>query len=129
MQKTVRTLSILTVLTLLFISVSPAFAQDDTPPEDTLRRTLREYMTAAFAEALDLDILDVQSRLDAGESFQDIAAAQGIEGSEFRHLMVDVIEEAKTNAIRDGVIEEEDADRIRERFRRRRGARRERRRR
>lgn len=127
MQKAIKSFSIITVLVILFISVSPAFAQGETPLEDRPERTLREYVTAAFADASNLDLLDVQKRMDAGESYREIAASQGIEGIDFLSLMAEVIEEAVDQAIQDGVISEEDADRMRERYQRRRDFRRRRR--
>jgi hypothetical protein len=129
MNNKMRILSIMAVVAILFVGASPAFAQDDTPPEDASRRPLRDYVIAAFAEALGLCVEDVEGRLDAGESLMEIAASQGIERSEFRRFMAAVIEEAKANALRDGVIDEEDVDRLRERYRKRRDERRERRRR
>jgi len=129
MKKTMSIFSILTVLVILFDGVSSAFAQTETSTEDQPERPLRDYVTAAFATALDLDLLDVQNRLDAGETYRDIAAGQGVEGREFLNLMTEAIDEAINEAIRDGAITEEDADRMRERVQRRRDSRKRRRKR
>ncbi len=127
MHKFVRITSILALLVISFTSVSAVFAQTETPTEDRPERPLRDYVTAAFTAALDLDLLDVQIRMDAGGTYRDIAAGQGVEGREFLNLMAEVIDEAVNEAIRDGVITEEDADRLRERYQRRRDFRRKRR--
>jgi hypothetical protein len=124
MQKVARVISILALLVISFTSVSPAFAQTEALIEDQPERPLRDYVTAAFAAALNLDLLDVQSRLDSGETYRDIAAGQGVEGREFLNLMAEVIDEAVNEAIRDGVITAEDAERIREWYQRRRDFRR-----
>jgi hypothetical protein len=118
MQQSVRIFSILALLVILFSSVGPVYAQDVTASEDHPEKPLRDYVTAAFAAALNLDLLDVQNRLDTGETYRDIAAGQGVEGLEFLNLMAEVIDEAVNEAIRDGVITEEDADQMRERYQR-----------
>jgi uncharacterized protein (DUF433 family) len=120
MQKSVRIFSILALLVILFSSVGPVYAQDVTASEDHPERPLRDYVTAAFAAALNLDILDVQNRLDAGESYREIASSQGVEGREFLSMMAEVLAETVNEAIRDGVITAEEAERIRERCQKRR---------
>ena len=120
MHRFVRLAVILTLLGISFASISPAFAQAETSAEDQPERPLRDYVTAAFATALDLDLQDIQNRMDAGETFREIAAAQGVDGREFLSLMAEVIDEAGNQAIRDGVITQEDAERVRARVQRRR---------
>ena len=119
MQKLIRTLSILTVLVISFTSISPAFAQSETLSDSEDGRPLRDYVIAAFAAALGLDPADVQARLDGGETLQDIAASQGIVRDDFRRLMAEVMAEARAMALRDEVITEEEADRLRWRYKNR----------
>ena len=106
MKKNYLILSSLMVLALAFGAVSPAFAGDGDQPEHR-SGALKEYLVEAFASVAGLDLSEVQSRRDAGESLKDIAESLDIIFS-----MSDVISSAAAQALADGVISQEQADRI-----------------
>jgi hypothetical protein len=71
---------------------------------------LHPYMIAAFAEKLSLQTEDVNTRLAAGESLDDIAIAAGVQAEDFPTLMVEVRSQALTAAVAAGVITQAQAD-------------------
>ncbi len=71
---------------------------------------LHDYMTAAFADQLNVSVDEINERLASGEHMVDIALEQGLTVEEFRALMVDVRAQAIDQALADGVITQEQAD-------------------
>ncbi len=71
---------------------------------------LHEYMIAAYAEALDIPVADLEARLDSGETMSQIAISTGMTLDEFRTLMVEVRTQAIDQALSDGVLTQAQAD-------------------
>ncbi len=71
---------------------------------------LHDYMIAAYAEALDIPVADLETRLDNGETMSQIALSTGMTLDEFRTLMVDVRTQAIDQALADGVLTQAQAD-------------------
>ncbi len=71
---------------------------------------LHDYMLAAYADALNLTVDELQARLDSGDRIIDIAIDQGLTLAEFRDLKTSVRQTAIDNALADGVITQEQAD-------------------
>src|SRR4030042_594715 len=65
---------------------------------------LHDYMIAAYAEALDIPVADLEARLDSGETMSQIALSTGMTLDEFRTLMVHVRTQAIDHAPDDGVL-------------------------
>ena len=79
MQKVARVISILALLVISFTSVSPAFAQTEALIEDQPERPLRDYVTAAFAAALN-ELLRSGSAGEAAKQDSDQRAESGTHG-------------------------------------------------
>ena len=71
---------------------------------------LHDYMIAGFAEAFNLDVVDLQARIDGGETMYDVALELGYTQESFSELMVTVRTDAINQALADGVITQEQAD-------------------
>ncbi len=71
---------------------------------------LHDYMIAAYAEALNIPVVDLEARLANGESMSQIALSTGLTLAEFRTLMVDVRTQAIEQALADGVLTQAQAD-------------------
>ncbi len=71
---------------------------------------LHDYTIAAYAEALDIPVADLEARLDSGETMSQIALSTGMTLDEFRTLMVDVRTQAIDQALADGVLTQAQAD-------------------
>ncbi len=71
---------------------------------------LHDYMIAAYAEALNIPVADLEARLENGETMSQIALSTGMTLDEFRTLMVDVRTQAIDQALADGVLTQAQAD-------------------
>ena len=71
---------------------------------------MREYMIAAFAEAVGLTPEEVTTRLSNGETMREIALAQGKTEAELPDLIKQVQQAALDKAVADGVITQAQAD-------------------
>ncbi|OGN92798.1 MAG: hypothetical protein A2Y88_07955 [Chloroflexi bacterium RBG_13_48_10] len=71
---------------------------------------MHEYMISAFAEAIDLTVEAVETRLADGESLKEIAIAQGITEDQLPDLLTQVHQAALDAAVADEVITQEQAD-------------------
>ena len=71
---------------------------------------MHEYMISAFAEAIDLTVEAVETRLADGESLKEIAIAQGCTEDQLPDLLTQVHQAALDAAVADGIITEEQAD-------------------
>lgn len=74
-----------------------------------------EYMLDAFAEAVGLTPEQVQERIDAGETRWNIALSEGFTEEEIPDLLFSAHSEALQEMVVDGVITQEQADRMLER--------------
>lgn len=77
---------------------------------------LHDYMLAAFAEALDLKVEDVETRLADGKTLREIATAQGFTQDELKDLVTKVRQAALDAAVADEVITQAQADFMLERM-------------
>ncbi len=71
---------------------------------------LHDTMLAAMAEALGIPAADLETRLASGETFYQIALAQGIAADDIPALMQTARSQALAAALADGVITQEQAD-------------------
>jgi hypothetical protein len=71
---------------------------------------LHDYMLAGFAAAFDMEVADLQARLDAGETMYDVAVSLNYTQEQFTELMTTVRTDAINQALADGVITQEQAD-------------------
>ena len=131
MKKFVVTLMVVAVVVFTLSAVGVAYAQSptQTPGTGTGRMggrgsqnglggantpvgdgILHDYMIAAYAEALDIPVADLEARLDSGETMSQIALSTGMTLDEFRTLMVDVRTQAIDQALADGVLTQAQAD-------------------
>lgn len=74
----------------------------------------RDQMKAAMAEALDLSDEEFEAAIAEGQTLSQIAEAQGVEMADVRAVMVDAGQEFLDQAVADGLLTQEQADRFRE---------------
>jgi len=134
MNKLMKTFVILAVAAIALGSASAVFAQTDTPDspigfggigigsrskrggrgngsqmlyqnrdsmEDGL---LHDAMIAAFSEALNIPVLDLEERLAAGESMADIALSTGMTLEDFRTLLTEIRTTVHDQAVEEGLL-------------------------
>lgn len=116
MKKTILIVALI-VFALGVFGVGAAFAQDDTPPVgrwgmmgNGTAGPMHTFMVTEFAEALDLNVNDINTRLAAGESMYEIAISAGASADEFPVLMTEVRANAVAAAVKANVITQEQAD-------------------
>ena len=71
---------------------------------------LHDYMIAAFAEKLNIPVVDLEARLDQGETMSQIALSTGLTVDQFRTLWVEARTQAIDQAVADGVLSQQQAD-------------------
>lgn len=71
---------------------------------------LNELMHERLAEELGLTVDELEARHDAGESFMQIALAQGLSKQDAAALMRTIRDEAAAKAVADGLVTQEEAD-------------------
>ena len=114
MKKTLLIVA-LVVLAVAALGVGVAFAQGEPPafggrgPGDGTG-PLHEYMVKAMADAVGLSVDAFEARHDAGETFYQIALAEGFSAEEIPALMQGARDTALDAAAKDGVISQEQAD-------------------
>jgi hypothetical protein len=131
MKKLVKSFVILAVVAIALGSASAVFAQSSTPETPTgfgsrgnrggmgsgstfLNQNrdsfedglLHDEMIAAFAEALDLDVEVVETRLADGETMAEIALSTGLTLDEFRTVLKDVRTQVHEWAVEEGILPE-----------------------
>ena len=114
MKKTLLIVTTL-VVTLGALSVGVVSAQEGGPPYGQRgvadgTGTLHDYMEEAMADAVGLSVDAFEARHDAGETFYQIALAQGFTAEEIPALMQEARANALDAAAKDGVISQEQAD-------------------
>jgi len=77
---------------------------------------MHEYMIETFAEALELEPEEIESRLAEGETMWQIAESLGISIDEFGELMLEARTDALEAAVDNGIIPQEQADWMLERM-------------
>jgi uncharacterized protein YidB (DUF937 family) len=71
---------------------------------------MHEYMEAAMAKALGMDVEDLEAAIDSGKTMWDVAQEKGISQDEFFTLMQTARGEALKQMVADGVITQAQAD-------------------
>jgi hypothetical protein len=128
---------LLTLLLILTTGISLVSADPTDPPEDRKEDTkpgwgcgmgagrwlgngigpgvgsIRDYVTAELAAGLGLSLDDFTARREAGETFGDLAQAQGLTFAQAQSLVVNARNVAIDNALADGAITEKQANRMR----------------
>ena len=77
---------------------------------------MKDYMISAFASAVGLSVDEVNTRLTNGETFKQIAIAQGKAEADLPALASQVRKDALDKAVADGVITQTQADTMLERM-------------
>jgi len=77
---------------------------------------MHDYMIAAFADAVGLTVEEVDTRLAKGETFKEIAIAQGKVEADLSALAEQVRKAALDKAVADGIITQTQAGRMLERM-------------
>jgi hypothetical protein len=109
MKKTYLTV-VLVLLALGVVGVGAVLAQGQNPPVNPGTGVLHAYMTQALADVLGLSVDEFNSRHTAGETFYEIALAEGFTEEEIPALMQAARTNALDAALKDGVITQEQAD-------------------
>jgi len=73
---------------------------------------MRDYMQTAMANVLGITTQELKTRFDAGEKMLDIIQKQGLTVDEFHTKMVEAGTKAINQAVADGKLTQEQADRI-----------------
>ena len=84
--------------------------QTGTTGTGLLSGTLHDYMIAAYADALNLSVDEIDTRLAGGETLSEIALSTGVTLDEFSTLVTDARAAAIAAALADGVITQDQAD-------------------
>ncbi|MCJ7568179.1 MAG: hypothetical protein MUO58_11635 [Anaerolineales bacterium] len=71
---------------------------------DELGEVMHDAMIAAFADALGLDVADLEVMLESGENMMDIALAQGLSVEDVWEIMQVVREDARAAVLDGGVV-------------------------
>jgi len=83
------------------------------PPHGLMQNEdLRAQMQAALAEALGLSVEALETAQAEGQTLKELAEAQSVEPAEIREAMEAVRQEAIDQAIEDGLLTQEEADRL-----------------
>lgn len=117
MKKTIL-IAALVVLALGVFGVGAVLAQDGTPPfsghapmmQSGSMGVMHTFMVTEFARKLDLNVNDINTRLNAGESMYDIAISAGVSAEEFPVVMAEVRANALGAAVKANVITQAQAD-------------------
>lgn len=114
MKKTILIIA-LVLLALGALGVGVVAAQGGQPPFGGRGQmdgtgTLHDYMEKAMADAVGLSLEKFQARHDAGETFYQIALAEGFTAEEIPALMLEARTKALDAAAKDGVISQEQAE-------------------
>lgn len=116
MKKTI-VIAALVVAALAAVGVGAVFAQDVAPPYGGRgpmmqggQGPMHTFMVTEFAKKLNLNVNDVNTRLEAGETLRDIALSEGVAAEDFPALIQEVRENALDAAVAANVITQEQAD-------------------
>lgn len=109
MKKTIIITS-LVLLALVVLGVSVAFAQGSQPPAQGNYGWMHEYVEQALAARLGLTQEQVEDQFSSGKSMAQIALDNGIRQEDLANFMNDVHKDAFAQAVKDGVISQQQAD-------------------
>ena len=106
---------LLVILALGALGIGTVAAQDGQPPYGQRgvadgASLLHDYMEKAMAEAVGLTVDAFEARHDAGETFYQIALAEGFTAEEIPALMQEARVNGLNEAVVAGVISQEQAD-------------------
>jgi len=127
-KKVLLGLSLAVVITAVAVTTSVGFAQAEDPPmvpvnqpfmsqrsmrlmsegedgwmADELGEVMHDAMIAAFADALGLDPVDLEARLESGENMMDIALTQDLASEDVWEIMQAVREDARAAVLESGI--------------------------
>jgi hypothetical protein len=117
MKKTLLFVTLL-IIALGALGVGTVAAQEGNPPYGQKRGAadgtglLHDYMEKAMADAVGLSVSAFEAHHDAGETFYQIALAEGFTAEEIPALMQEARANALDAAAKAGVISQEQADRM-----------------
>lgn len=94
------------------LQVKPGRPWGGPPPDGKLH----DYYVEALAEGLGMTREELESKLAEGETLLSIARDQGLDDEGIRDLWLQARDKALEAAVADGVINEDQADRLRERW-------------
>ena len=109
MKKTILITAIV-LLALAALGVGVVFAQDIRTPIQNGYGWMHDYVEQAFAAKLGLTEEQVEAQLASGKTMYQIALDNGIKQEDLAAFMNDIHKEAFANAVKDGVITQEQAD-------------------
>jgi hypothetical protein len=114
MKKTLLIVA-LVIAALAVLGIGAAFAQDEIPPYAGRGMmngggVMHTFMVVEWAKKLDLNVNDINTRLNAGETMYDIALSAGVTAEEFPAVMTEVRANALDAAVAANVITQEQAD-------------------
>jgi len=109
MKKTILITTIV-VLALAALGVGVAFAQGTTPPTQNGYGWMHDYIEQALAAKLGLTEEQVEEQFAAGNTMYQIALNNGIKQEDLAAFMNDVHTEGFANAVKDGVMTQQQAD-------------------
>lgn len=128
MNKVTKSVGIALVAILLIAGATAVFAQNnesDTPttnqPQESAPRIQRpnpgqlldrELIEQAIAEALGISVEELQAARDEGTRLPELADELGVEMADVVDAIAEAVEESIAQAVVDGVITQEQADRI-----------------
>jgi hypothetical protein len=109
MKKTILVTS-LVLLALAVLGVGVVFAQGTRPPTQTSYGWMHDYVEQALAAKLGLTEAQVEEQFAAGKTMYQIALDNGIKQEDVVTFMTDVHKAAFANAVKAGVLSQEQAD-------------------
>jgi hypothetical protein len=119
MKKTLLIVA-LVLAALAAFGVGTVFAQDAQPPyngggrgpmmQNGEQGPLHTFMVTEFARKLNLNVNDINTRINAGETMYSIALSAGVTAEEFPAVMTEVRSNALDAAVKANVITQEQAD-------------------
>jgi hypothetical protein len=110
MKKTIL-VTFIVVLAVAALGVGAVFAQGTQPPnQNNGYGWMHEYIEQALAAKLGLTEAQMEEQLAAGKTQYQIALDNGIKQEDMIAFMNDIHKEAFANAVKDGVITQEQAD-------------------
>ncbi|MBN1305209.1 MAG: hypothetical protein JXA13_12305 [Anaerolineales bacterium] len=111
MKKKYMLPAVLVVLVAAMVAVVPVFAQGKFPPSDNTG-PLHEVMLETFAEAVGLSVEEVENLQASGQTLAQIARDQGFTDDEIRTLLDEAANKALTQAVTEGLITQNQAERM-----------------
>ncbi len=116
MKKTILIISIV-VVALAILGVGVAFAQGTQPPtRGGMMGWMHDYVEQALAAKLGLTEAQVEDQFAAGKTMYQIALDNGIKQEDVAAFLLDVHKEAFANAVKAGVMTQQQADWMQQRM-------------